>query len=682
MLYHQKKKFKKNYPVLLFIFSILLIVYYIIFNVLFSSIHLNYKRNLSSYKDSSSNDKDAENIDFFSFVLLASYVIFIFLSLYIICQLKILSDKTEGITLEIFKFMYMSNNGYLLVGIIDTSISKAGAAIGCTVISSIILTVGTIIFLVKFIKVIMVSFFDVYFRLQMVILWLQLPFIFVWPFMGLTDPCCYRTTYTITQHADGTITSDRDWVILTNKIMWGIKRLAFMISTLLYYFFFFMLMLIWGLVKLILLLIDIIKESCFQNQAINNEDEKAENIENQNNPPVTVVGYEVSNSKNNNNIEKNNKKIISFKRQKSTFVTRNSSINPTNQVNSIENFGRRQSYNINISTKRTFIKGMEIKENIDYENKNNNQNLNNNLNENLNENINQNKKINLSIVINQNIKQNNTPTLKSGENGKIRKNENSLNNQEQNNQNYIPIFKPNKKRKIRKSENSLNDQEQINQNNIPTLKPNEKEKIRKSENPLKDQEQNNQNNIPALELDEKEKIKKSENPLNNQDQNNQNNSQTLKVVKRRKSEAPLNNQNEIPNSNMDIRINKKYRTNKIIIEKNKMKNIGMSANTINPNIQNNINDQNELNDIQVDYDIMDGKHKIRSPNENELQNKCYNKKANVNKDEDNIYQNKNYKKDNEIKENEQYNNTEEPAPSIVGENGESEIKESIHESNE
>ena len=71
-----------------------------------------------------------------------------------------LSDKAGDVVTEIFKFMYMSNNGYLLVSAIDTSVSKAGAAIFSLGVSSLILTIGTIIYLVKFLKVIVVGFFN------------------------------------------------------------------------------------------------------------------------------------------------------------------------------------------------------------------------------------------------------------------------------------------------------------------------------------------------------------------------------------------------------------------------------------------------------------------------------------------------------------------------------------------
>ena len=176
-------------------------------------------------------------------------------------MLKKNSDKTEDIRLEVLKFMYMSNNGYLLVSVVDISITNNGAIYIITSVGSIILVIGTIIYIVKFIKVICVGFLETYFSFNMFKTWICLPFQFVWPFMGLTDPCCYSNTYTVTYHSDGTVTDDKAFVICFNKTMFCVKRFAFIISTLLYYFFLLVLPFYWILIKLIILLIENIKKA-------------------------------------------------------------------------------------------------------------------------------------------------------------------------------------------------------------------------------------------------------------------------------------------------------------------------------------------------------------------------------------------------------------------------------------
>ena len=189
-------------------------------------------------------------------------------------MMRIISEKAESIQLQVVKFMYMSNNGYFIASLIVIPNTNNNIIIPITVISSLVLLVGTIIFIVKYIKAIVVGFFDNYFGCEIIKFWFGLPFIYVWPFMGLTDPCCYNNTYTVTVYSDGTVTDDKCVVICMNRVIWCIKRFAFIFSTLLYYFFLFMLLIVWLIIKLILVIIEKIKDSC---------NKKAENNPNQEN---------------------------------------------------------------------------------------------------------------------------------------------------------------------------------------------------------------------------------------------------------------------------------------------------------------------------------------------------------------------------------------------------------------
>lgn len=533
------------YLSLIFIFFLLLIIYILIFYDLYFSLIIKQKRRLSSYysyETSETSKKESEEIDdtdVFSFILLVCYIFFIVLSLYIICQIKMLSEKAGDVVTEIFKFMYMSNNGYLFVSAIDTSVSKAGAAIGSLGVSSLIFTIGTIIYLVKFLKVIVVGFFDTYFSFDMVLLWLGLPIKYVWPFMFLTDPCCFKDTYTIYHHSDGTVTSDKSLVICWNKCMWLIKRFAFIISTVLYYVFFFILILFWLIIKLIIVIIKKICQSKENGKAEDNDKGNIPDIKNQNEPPVTVVGYE-----NNNNLENNNK-IMNFRRQNPNYMTRNSSINATNHINSVEALNSKNSNNINIHTRRTFIKRRANQEYI-----NNNQNVN---------------------LIIQNIDQN------------IQTNINEKNN---------PILN-------------------INENKIKNMQ----------------KETSNNNNL---------------NINRNENSNNRNN-----------------------------RINRSYRANNIIRERNKMQNNIAKSVRINQNAQNNKREEYGLNDKQNPDNIYN-KPVNRLHNQNELEYKFSTRKVMRNNDE------KNYGYKNNKDNNNEPRNTELPGPEPIIQE-ENQMKENNHE---
>ena len=228
---------KKNLFITLSLY-LLFIIFILLINFLFFISKQKPIRILSTNNSVGTSNNEGKDEDIFPYILLICYIFFIVLSLYMILMLKKNSDKTEDIRLEVLKFMYMSNNGYLLVSVVDISITNNGAIYIITSVGSIILVIGTIIYIVKFIKVICVGFLETYFSFNMFKTWICLPFQFVWPFMGLTDPCCYSNTYTVTYHSDGTVTDDKAFVICFNKTMFCVKRFAFIISTLLYYFFY------------------------------------------------------------------------------------------------------------------------------------------------------------------------------------------------------------------------------------------------------------------------------------------------------------------------------------------------------------------------------------------------------------------------------------------------------------
>ena len=377
----------------------------------------------------------------------------------------------------------------------------------------------------------------------MVLLWLGLPIKYVWPFMSLTDPCCFKDTYTVYYHSDGTVTSDKSFVICMNKCMWLIKRFDFIISTVLYYFFFFILMFYWLIIKLIIAIIKKICQSKANGKTEDNAKENIPDIQNQNEPPITVIGYE---NNNNNNLENNNK-IMNFRRQNRNYMTRNSSINATNPINSVEALNSKNSNNINLHTRRTLIKR---RTNQEYSN--NNQNVN---------------------VIIQNIDQNIQVNINEKNNPNLDINENKIKNMQ----------------KERSNNNNLN--------------------INRNEN------SNNRNNI----------------------------------------------------------INRSYRANNIIMERNKMQNNSTRSIRINQNAQNNKKDEYGLNNKQ-NVDHIFNKPVNRPHHQNELEYKFTTRKVLRNNDE------KNYGYINNKENNDEPRNTEVPAPvPIIQE--ENQMKENNHESN-
>ena len=172
-----KKLFFFHYFVCVFINSLILVM-----DLNNYSLKLKKIRRLSTYNNSNNTSNTEEiddNIEVFPYIVLICYVTFIFLSLYMIVMMRRISEKTENLRLEVLKFMYMSNNGYLLVAMIDTPLSETGTIYGIVGIASLILVIGTIIYIVKYITIICVGFFETYFSCEMFKSWLTLPFIYV-----------------------------------------------------------------------------------------------------------------------------------------------------------------------------------------------------------------------------------------------------------------------------------------------------------------------------------------------------------------------------------------------------------------------------------------------------------------------------------------------------------------------
>ena len=383
-------------------FSLFLVFFLFIFSLiflrctkLFRHKPLYSKRNLSSYSSSNSNanEEDEEKRSFFPVVVLIFYITFLLMSIYTVIIMRIISEKTEELRLEVYKFMYMANNGYLFISAIDGMISGSGLVFTCLFISGGILITGTIIYIVKFIKVIINGFFDVYLSFDILCLWYSLPFKYVWPFLGLTDPCCYKSTYTVTIYSDGTVTDDRCYVMLTNRIIYLIKRGAMLISTILYYLFLIMITLIWLLIKLIIIAVEKIKKSCKKTE-IQNQNENPADVQingNMNNNIVNNNALNLNMRRNkthiqkkannniidNNNIDSNNGQVITLKpKRKGKLKKRKTAVIKTN-IN-INTIGQGETENEENNMNQIKGKNEDIKTNNyknDINNNNNNKNI-------------------------------------------------------------------------------------------------------------------------------------------------------------------------------------------------------------------------------------------------------------------------------------------------------------------
>ena len=356
---------RKKYIIFVIIIYLLLIIALIASSILLfshkkkNSLHSkNPKQNRNLYNDyngynnynddPSQNNTEDDSSDVIAIIVVVLYLLFIFLSLYIGFELKSLC-KSDEVFYNVLKFIYMSNNGYLFVSLIDNVMKASGISIATLGISIVICVIGTIIYLVKFCKAIFSNFFEIYFSFSMLKSWYSLPCTHVWNFMTLTDPCCYCDHYTVTTYSDGTTTSDRCCVETFNTFMFLVKRLSLILSIIVYFIFLLILTVVWGIIKVIYSLVKDCKCNCGngRNFEVNN------NANNQQNP--MVHGYTGNSDVNNNSNNQNKIKSKAsgankrHKRNKSQIIRNNTNLQNSGVIGNLNSYTRRQSLNLNLN---------------------------------------------------------------------------------------------------------------------------------------------------------------------------------------------------------------------------------------------------------------------------------------------------------------------------------------------
>lgn len=191
-----------------------------------------------------------------------SYIVYIILCLYMICAMNKYTDNPQVITKEIWKFMYLTNNGYLFISVAFLMIARDDnddeyekMAWGFLLANLAIFVIGSIVFMVKSCGVWCEDCLGTFFSFESLGSLFSLPCTFVWGLLGVTDPCCMQTTYTVTTYADGHTESNECCVRLCNCTVYLLKRLAMLVSTIIYYGFIIVLTIVWFILKAIISLI-------------------------------------------------------------------------------------------------------------------------------------------------------------------------------------------------------------------------------------------------------------------------------------------------------------------------------------------------------------------------------------------------------------------------------------------
>ena len=214
-----------------------------------------YQDNRSQSDNTTTDDNKSKEPNDIITLINFSYPVFLCLALYMICVIC-KYENTEALRSGIWLFMYLSNNGYIVVslgvGIID---GFDDMTLYFLIPELVILGIGTIVYIYKLGKGLCNNVMQTYFSFDAIGFLFKLPCICVWSLIGLTDPCCEQTTYTVTTYEDGHTESNECCVRTMNCIVYFLKRLAMVVTTIIYYIFVILLTIVLIILMLILMLI-------------------------------------------------------------------------------------------------------------------------------------------------------------------------------------------------------------------------------------------------------------------------------------------------------------------------------------------------------------------------------------------------------------------------------------------
>lgn len=200
-----------------------------------------HKEKFNSYYNENNTDSSSEDADIsaedITVVMNFSYPVYLILCLLLICS-ACKYEGTENLQNGIWLFMYLANNGYIIISLGIAEFSHYDEyALYFLIPELVVLGIGTIIFIYKLYKMGCENCVELFFSCQAIRFIFALPCICVWPILKLTDDCCRQDTYTVTTYADGHTESNESCVRFCNCLVYFLKRLAMIVSTIIYYIF-------------------------------------------------------------------------------------------------------------------------------------------------------------------------------------------------------------------------------------------------------------------------------------------------------------------------------------------------------------------------------------------------------------------------------------------------------------
>ena len=230
--------------------SYITLIFIIVIDLSSSQNNYGEKSNREYTYESTNNNTSTSYVKDPASYLIGWFCIFIFMALYIICKMKKI-PQFENKTDDVWKFLFFANNGiFIAAGINAFNIRFLYLDASPLALSGIVFLYGCIHYLIKYIKFCNKQNAYIYFSCDKLNELFGLP-CSICLLIGLTDPCCKITTYTVTVYSDGHTESTECWVRIINFITCLIKKLATFFSIVSYYIFFLFYLIFWLIGKFI-----------------------------------------------------------------------------------------------------------------------------------------------------------------------------------------------------------------------------------------------------------------------------------------------------------------------------------------------------------------------------------------------------------------------------------------------
>ena len=226
-----------------------------------------------------SKEGDLDNIiKIVGYTINVTYVIFLLLSLYLICKIKTVFKQNASYSQHVYKFIYLTNNGYIVISVaaeIYFSDDKYNHFfINILAIGGFVFLIGTIWCICQSKKTSCANLCDDYCPGKFLKELFVLPCKYVWTIISLTNDCCSCDNIPPKNGTEACLFPTFNYICML------IKYLGMIIATIVYYLFFLIILVVVFIVMIILGIIGLFYLCCEKRAKTEQNEENNTNNEN------------------------------------------------------------------------------------------------------------------------------------------------------------------------------------------------------------------------------------------------------------------------------------------------------------------------------------------------------------------------------------------------------------------